>query len=109
MIYLCNALSPFMLPKMMVGNEHHLKIRRISAIEAGDILKGNAFRSFYGHPESVKYLQKYLRLQIPVSRGFVQLDRDDILIIATIQSKRAWEQGRKPAPTWRFFKVEMTK
>ena len=107
MIYLCNTFSVHMMGRLFVGNERKFRIKRISSQEAGNILKGNAFRSFYGHEESVTYLRRYLHINIPVSRGTVKLQKGDILLIAAISSKRDWEIGLKPYPKWRFFKMEM--
>lgn len=107
MIYLCNTFSVHMLGRLFVGNQREISIKRISSAEVGDLLKSNAFRSFYGHVESVGHLSRYLRIKIPFSRGVVTLKRGDILLIATISSKREWEQGLKPYPTWRFFRLEL--
>lgn len=107
MIYLCNTFSVHMLGRLNVNNTRTIRIRRISSIETGNILKSNAFRSFYGHTESVKHLSRYLHLKVPVCRGTVNLEKGDILIIATISSKRDWEKGLKPYPKWRFFELEL--
>ena len=107
MIYLCNTLSVFMLDRFFVGDSRELSIERISAIRAGKILKGHAFRSFYGHQESAGHLSRYLRIKIPVSRGAIKLTENDILIVAAIDSKRAWEMGLKPCPKWKFFMVKV--
>ena len=107
MIYLCNTFSVHMMGRLLVGNERRFTIKRISSKETGDILRGNAFRSFYGHEESVSYLRKYLHINIPVSRGAINLKKEDVLIIAAISSKRDWELGKKPYPKWRFFKMEL--
>ena len=109
MIYLTNAFSVHMLPHMKVGTDQDLHIRRISSYEAGDILKSGAFRSFYGHGKTAYHLAKYLRIDIPVSRGFVELKENDILIIAAITGKRAWEAGVKPYPGWIFFEITVSK
>ena len=105
MIYLTNAISVHMLPHLKVGTEVSLHIRRISSYEAGDILKSGAFRSFYGHGRSAYHLARYLKLDIPISRGFIELQDDDILIVAAITGKRKWEAGFKPFPGWIFFEV----
>ena len=105
MIYLTNAISVHMLPHLKVGTEQDLHIRRISSYEAGDILKSGAFRSFYGHGKTAYHLSRYLKLDIPVSRGYVELRDGDILIVAAITGKRAWEAGVKPYPGWIFFEV----
>jgi len=105
MIYLTNAFSVHMLPHLKVGTEMNLHIRRISSWEAGDILRSGAFRSFYGHGKTAYHLARYLRIDIPVSRGYVELKDTDVLIIAAITGKRAWESGQKPFPGWIFFEV----
>ena len=105
MIYLTNAVSVHMLPHLKVGTEKNLLIRRISSYEASDILKSGAFRSFYGHGKSAYHLSRYLKLTIPISRGFMELKEDDVLIVAAITGKRAWEAGYKPFPGWIFFEI----
>ncbi len=105
MIYLTNAFSVHMIPRTKVGDEKDLHLRRISSYEAGAILRSGAFRSFYGHGESAKHLARYLKIDIPVSRGYVELTPGDILIIAAITGKRKWEAGEKPFPGWIFFEV----
>lgn len=105
MIYLTNAISVHMLPHLKVGTEMDLHIRRINSYEAGDILKSGAFRSFYGHGRSAYHLSRYLKLDIPISRGFIELKEDDVLIVAAITGKRKWEAGYKPFPGWIFFEV----
>ena len=105
MIYLSNAISVHMLPHLKVGTEKDLHIRRISSYEASDILKSGAFRSFYGHGKSAYHLARYLKLTIPISRGYIELQEGDVLIVAAITGKRAWEAGVKPFPGWIFFEV----
>lgn len=105
MIYLTNAISVHMLPHLKVGTETDLHIRRINSYEAGDILKSGAFKSFYGHGRSAYHLSRYLKLDIPISRGFIELKEDDVLIVAAITGKRKWEAGYKPFPGWIFFEV----
>ena len=105
MIYLTNAVSVHMLPHLKVGTEKNLIIRRISSYEASDILKSGAFRSFYGHGRSAHHLSRYLHIEIPVSRGYIELVEGDVLIVAAITGKRKWEAGVKPFPGWIFFEV----
>ena len=105
MIYLCNTFSLHMLPRMNVGEVREVRIRRISAIEAGDVLQNNAYRSFFGHDVSAWHLGRYLHTQIPVSRGTIQMDEDDVLIVAAITSKRRREAGYKSVPGWVFYEV----
>ena len=105
MIYLTNAFSVHMIPRTHVGEEKNLHLRRISSYEAGAILRSGAFRSYYGHGESAYHLARYLKINIPVSRGYVELEPEDVLIIAAITGKRKWEAGLKPYPGWIFFEV----
>lgn len=105
MIYLTNAFSVHMIPRLQVGEERRLIYRRISSYEAGYILRSGAFRSFYGHGESAYHLAKYLKIDIPVSRGYIELKPEDVLIIAAVTGKRKWEAGEKPYPGWIFYEV----
>ena len=105
MIYLTNAFSVHMIPRTHVGDEKNLHFRRISSYEAGAILRSGAFRSFYGHGESAYHLSRYLHIDIPVSRGYIELKPEDVLIIAAVTGKRKWEAGEKPFPGWIFFEV----
>ena len=105
MIYLTNAISVHMLPHLRVGTELDLHVRRISSYEAGDILRSGAFRSYYGHGRSAHHLSRYLHIDIPVSRGYIELEEGDVLIVAAITGKRKWEAGVKPFPGWIFFEI----
>ena len=105
MIYLCNTFTPHMIPRMQIEDEHLIRIRRIDGYEAEDILKSGAFKSFFGHGSSAEHLSRYLHLDIPVSRGYVVFRPGDIVIVATVIGKRAWEAGLKPYPGWVFFEV----
>lgn len=105
MIYLTNAISVHMIPRTHVGDEKDLHFRRISSFEAGEILRSGAFRSFYGHGRSAYHLARYLKIEIPVSRGYIELEPEDVLIIAAITGKRKWEAGEKPYPGWIFYEV----
>ena len=105
MIYLSNAFSVHMIPRTHVGDEKNLHFRRISSYEAGAILRSGAIRSFYGHGESAYHLARYLKIDIPVSRGYIELKPEDVLIIAAVTGKRKWEAGEKPFPGWIFFEV----
>lgn len=108
MIYLCNTFSLHMLEYMPCGKLQHMEVQRISAQDAGNLLRKNAFRSFFGHRHSAWHLGRYLHVTIPVSRGTIRLRPQDRLLIAAIQSKREWEQGWKGCPGWRFFLVNLT-
>ena len=107
MIYLCNTFSVHMIPRLYVGEMRDVSIRRISSIEAGSILKGNAYRSFFGHDVSAWHLGRYLHTSIPVSRGTVVLQEGDVLIVAAITSKRRREAGYKGVPGWDFYEVKL--
>lgn len=108
MIYLCNTFSLHMLERMHCGYSKNVEVQRISAQDAGNLLRKNAFRSFFGHRGSAYHLSRYLKVDIPVSRGTIILRPHDLLLIASIQSKREWEQGWKGCPGWRFFLVNLT-
>lgn len=109
MIYLCNTFSLHMLQKMHCGHSLNLDITRISAQDAGNLLRKNAFRSFFGHHDSAWHLGRYLHVAIPVSRGTMTLTENDLLLVATIQSKREWQQGWKGCPGWCFFLISCRK
>ena len=49
MIYLCNAYSLHMLNYMPCGTGCRTETRHISAAEAGEMLRTQPFRSFFGH------------------------------------------------------------
>ena len=103
MIYLCNSFSVHMMRHMNCNDFVNLTITRISSHEVGRILKANAFRSFFGHTEGAASLESYLHIHIPVSRGAVKFRKGDVIIIATIESKRIVEQGFKFNQGWKFF------
>lgn len=105
MIYLCNTFSLHMLQPMGCEHTQQLNVTRISAQDAGNLLRKNAFRSFFGHRHSAYHLGRYLHVTIPVCRGTVTLTERDMLLVAAIQSKRLWEQGWKGCPGWRFFLI----
>ncbi len=106
MIYLCNAFSVHMLQEMKCGESEDLRISRISAMQAGAMLRSKPFRSFYGHSRSAYHLGRYLRVNIPVSRGIIRLGPGDMILIAAIDSKRMWEAGVRGCPGWTFYLVE---
>ena len=107
MIYLCNTFSVHMIPSLYVGEMRDVSIRRISSIEAGNVLQNNAYRSFFGHDVSAYHLGRYLHTTIPVSRGTVVLQEGDVLIVAAITSKRRREAGYKSIPGWVFYEVKL--
>ena len=107
MIYLCNTFSVHMMPKMQVKDVRNLRIRRISAIEAGDILTSNPYKSYFGHEASAWHLSRYLHLEVKPNRGTIRMKPHDVLIIAAAESKRRWEQGYKPFPGWRFYEITL--
>lgn len=109
MIYLCNGLSIHMLEALNCGEAHRLKIERIPMAEAGQILRENQFRSYFGHVDTAKYLEKFLRVHIAPNRGMLDFRKEDVMIVATVSSKREWEQGSKPAPGFKFYLVEYEK
>lgn len=108
MIYLANAYSIHMLPRTFVGTEYTVTQERISAIEAGNILKENDFVSAYGHLNTVKFLARYLHMYIPCKRRVIKLEPGDTLIIAAGESKRDIYAGVRPYPQWTFWRVEIT-
>ena len=106
MLFLSNAFSVHMLEHMNVGDFRNLDIERISARETGRMLRENAFRSFFGHSETAERLSRYLRVEIPVSRGALVFRPHDVLILATLESKRNWELGYSVGdPGWKFYLV----
>ena len=109
MIYLCNTFSLHMLQRMNCGETTNVEMTRISAQDAGRLLRSNAFRSFYGHKNSAYHLSRYLHLTIPISRGMITLRESDMLLVAAVNSKRAWEHGLKGCPGWRFYLVTVRK
>ena len=109
MIYLTNSFSVHMIPKMNCGEWEDIRFRRISSQDACGMLKGKTFRSFFGHVDTVKHLERRWRIHIPVSRGLVEFRKGDLMIIATVSSKRAWEQEDEKighGPGFKFYLVE---
>ena len=107
MIYLCNAFTVHQLPIMRVNDEHLVSFRRIPAREVMEILRENAFRSYFGHEDSARHLSKYLGVTVKISRGNITLTENDVLIVAAITGKRDWEAGRKSCPGWIFYLAEL--
>ncbi len=109
MIYLANSFSVNMLGDLWVMEGRTAHIERISAIEAGTILTENEYKSYFGHEGSAWHLSRYLKMEIPVNRGTFFLRSDDVLIVAAVEGRRRWEDGRCRCPSWRFFRVTVTK
>ena len=103
MIYLTNAMSVHMLEKMNCGDKCTLSLERISCKQAKEMLQGSRFRSYFGHYDTVAHLERYLRIHIPISREWVRIGPDDIVIIATLGSTREFEHGRKPNRMFEFY------
>ena len=82
---------------------------RISAKQTGELLAENEFVSVFGHRSSIRHLSRYLRIEIPHNRGTITLGPDDMLIVASIDSKRVWELGFRGCPKWRFFLITLRK
>lgn len=106
MLYLTNSFSVHMLPKLNCGEWEDVRIKRISSDDACRMLKGKTFKSFFGHVDTAKWLERRWRMHIHVSRDLVEFRKGDTMIIATVSSKRTWETGEKPAPGFRFYLVE---
>ena len=109
MIYLCNAFSVNMLPALLVTEGRTVRIERISAKEAGDILQQREWQSAFGHEYSAFHLSRYLHINVPISRDSFKLTYDDVLIVAGIESRTKWERGMRKCPEWRFYRVTMQK
>ena len=105
MIYFCNTFSLHMLPQMKCGKTANVRVERISTGQVRQMLKGNAWKSYYGHESSVRILGKYLDIFIPVYRGTLRLGPRDILIVAAMDSKRKWEIGYALYPGWKFYMI----
>jgi len=108
MLYLTNSFSVHMIPKMNCGEWENIKIKRISSDDACGMLRGKKYRSFFGHVDTVKWLERRWHIHIPVSRDLVEFRKGDTMIIATVNSKRIWEQNHKHSdiPAFTFYLVE---
>ena len=110
MIYLCNAFSVSMLQFPLIGEDHPVSIIRISAKEAGELLRDHAFVSAYGHRGTARHLARYLQLRyIPVCRAAIRLTGDDTLIIARAAMDREYKSGERKAPKWSFYRIRLCK
>ena len=105
MIYLVNAFSISMLRYPKIGELHPVTIERISAFDAGRILRENEFHSVYGHRSTACHLARYLRVPIPVQRDAISLTEDDALIVARAAMTRDYRSGKRRAPKWSFYRV----
>ena len=106
MIYLTNSFSVHMMPQFNCGEWEDIRFTRITSQEACRMLKGNTFKSYFGHADTVKWLEDRWRMHIHVSRDLAEFRKGDTMIIATVSSKRKWEQGKNPAPAFKFYLVE---
>ena len=108
MLYLTNSFSVHMIPKMNCGEWEDIKFKRISSQEACTLLKDKVFKSYFGHVDTAKHLERRWRIHIPVSRGMVEFRKGDSMIIATVSSKRAWEHDGRTCsgPGFQFYLVE---
>jgi len=109
MYYLSNGFSPTFLRYPIIGEVHHLDITRISANEAGEILRTNKFRSVYGHKTTAGHLAKYLHIYVPVRRDTIELTKRDTLIVAKASMSREFREDKSKAPKWQFFKVRIAR
>ena len=105
MIYLCNAFSVNMLPWLWVTEGRTVRIERISAKEAGEILHEQHWISAFGHQHSAWHLSRYLRVNIPVARTSFKLEPEDVLIVAGIESRVKWERKERSCPEWKFYRI----
>ena len=108
MIYLCNAYSLHMLNYMPCGTGCRTETRHISAAEAGEMLRTQPFRSYFGHGWTAYHLARYLQVEIPVSRGRLKLEEGDVLLVASAgKSNRFPIDGQRKLPKWKFFTVTL--
>ena len=107
MIYLCNSFSVHMLPRMRCDDLYSLEVQRVSASAVQRLLRNNAYRSHYGHEETVSHLGRYLGLWIPVNREPLKMGPRDTLILATLMSKREYELGYRTSPKWQFYQIRL--
>ena len=106
MLYLTNSLSVHMLEFMCVGEFRDLRIERITLKEVRGMLRSNAFQSYFGHKESVEALSKILKVDVPYNRNILRFLKGDIMIIATLCSRREWEQDLMDYQKYKFYLVE---
>ena len=112
MLYLTNSFSVHMLPLLQCGEWESLRIRRINSAEARETLRGNTFKSFFGHADTAKYLESMWRMHIRCTRETVTFRKGDVMIIATVCGKRDREREqienteKRGRPLFRFYLVE---
>lgn len=106
MIYLCNTFSVLMIPPMAVRDRRGLQIERISAAEAGELLRTSPFESAFGHSWSAWHLSRYLRVRVPASRHTIRLEGGDVLLVAEVVNKNRFTARIEGAPKWVFYRVE---
>lgn len=106
MIYLCNTFSLLMIPPMAVGDRRGMQIERISAAEAGELLRTADFESAFGHSWSAWHLSRYLRVRVPASRRTIRLQPGDVLLVAEVVNKNRYTSRIEGAPKWVFYRVE---
>lgn len=107
MIYLCNVFSVGMLGHLETFGHRHADIERISAKEAGRILRENPFVSAFGHGWTAWHLSRYLHVDVPESRQEIQLGPDDLLIVASVVNKSRLLWRVEGAPRWVFYAVKI--
>lgn len=106
MLYLSNSFSVTMLQSYPDYNASwNVRIRRISAYAAGNLLKYNPFISCYGHAETAAHLSRYLHIRVEPRRDPIELRPEDILIIAHVHKGRAYREGFRKCPKWTFYEV----
>lgn len=107
MVYLSNTFSVSMTAPMKVGGHVVPDIERISAKEAGRILREADFVSAFGHVWSAWHLSRYLKADIPVSRNEIRLTPEDVLIVAHISNVNRWTKRVDGLPKWEFYRVKI--
>ncbi|MBQ9402138.1 MAG: DUF1874 domain-containing protein [Clostridia bacterium] len=105
MIYLCNTFSPRMLPRLAVGEGRKLTIERMSAADAGRLLRNTEFVSIFGHGWSAWHLSRYLQLRIPANRRMICLGAGDELIVAEVVNRNRCTKRIEGCPKWVFYRV----
>lgn len=106
MIYLTNAMSVHMLPRMRCGETCSLSLERISTEDVREMLKGSRYRSYFGHRDTAGHLERYLRTKIPMTREWVTITAKDTVIIATLGSTREFAWSEKAARSFEFYKLK---
>ena len=107
MIYLCNTFSVSMLPRCEVNQSRGVMVERISAAQAGEMLRREKVVSAFGHAWAAWHLSRYLKVEIPVSRAEIVLKPGDRLIVAAVVNKNRWKSRIEGMPRWVFYEVEV--